>query len=160
MGLRAQRLQRRHRLDCPRSEAGPRRRRRPAALVRPCRAPQCWSLCRQPPRKPPLPGRYITDLVTAVLPRGLGASRLCRTVASMKTIIVAGLLVPAVIAAQEYRISRAENALQNAEKNNRDLNDQLSDLLSDNASTYSALLQSRAQTEALSKAHLLARQNL
>lgn len=78
----------------------------------------------------------------------------------MKTIIVAGLLVLAVVAAQEYRISRAENALQNAEKNNRDLNDQLSDLLSDNASIYSALLQSRAQTEALSKAHLLARQNL
>src|SRR5690606_14900982 len=110
----------------------------PAALVRPCRASQRWPLCRQPPRKPPLPGRDFTDLVTAVLPRGLGAGRLCRTVASMKTIIVVGPLVLAVVAAQEYRISRAENSLQNAEKNNRDLNHQLSGLLSDNASIYRA----------------------
>lgn len=78
----------------------------------------------------------------------------------MKTSIVAGLLVLAVIAAQEYRISRAENALQSAEKNNLDLNGQLSDLLSDNASIYNALMQSRAQADALSKAHLLARQKL
>src|SRR5690606_12189530 len=78
----------------------------------------------------------------------------------MKTIIVAGLLVLAVVAAQEYRISRAENALQNDEKNNRDLNDQLADLLSDNDSSYNALLQSPAQPEAHSKAHLLARQHL
>lgn len=78
----------------------------------------------------------------------------------MKSFIITGLLVLAVVTAQEYRISSATNALQNAEKNNHELNNKLTGLLSDNASIYSELQRARSQVDALGKAHILARQQL